>query len=112
LGWTWDDETGATINIHTASSWDDYVLKHPEAKPFHNNGWPLFHKMEVLMPATVAGANVFHVAAAPPAIPQASAPPAIPQPCSTPSTDSNDDSEGPSAVEEPAETLDVKVVCH
>jgi len=64
------------------------------------------------MPATVAGTNVFHAAAAPPAILQASAPPAIPQPCSTPSLDSNNDSKGPSAVEEPAETLDVKEVCH
>jgi len=64
------------------------------------------------MPATVAGTNVFHAAAARPAIPQVSAPPAIPQPCSTPSMDSNDDSEGPSAVEEPVETSDVKEVCH
>ena len=58
--------------------------------------------MEVLMPATVAGANVFHAA---------SAPPAIPQPHTTASTDSNDDSEGPSAAEEPAEISDVDEVC-
>ncbi|KIJ95274.1 hypothetical protein K443DRAFT_109054 [Laccaria amethystina LaAM-08-1] len=58
--WTLDDETGATINIRTTSSWDDYVKVHPKAKPFHNKGWPHFHKMETLMPATVAGVNVYH----------------------------------------------------
>jgi hypothetical protein len=72
-GWTWDDETGATINIHTASSWDDYVRVHPEARPFRNKGWPLFRKMELLMPATVTGANVYHAASAPPAASQLSA---------------------------------------
>ncbi|KAF8806875.1 hypothetical protein BYT27DRAFT_7292271 [Phlegmacium glaucopus] len=24
-GWTWDNETGVTINVHITSSWDDYV---------------------------------------------------------------------------------------
>ncbi|TFK16781.1 hypothetical protein FA15DRAFT_553140, partial [Coprinopsis marcescibilis] len=38
-GWTWDDKTGASITPKTASSWDDYVAKHPEASRFCNKGW-------------------------------------------------------------------------
>ncbi|KAF8815702.1 hypothetical protein BYT27DRAFT_7064918, partial [Phlegmacium glaucopus] len=38
-GWVWDDERGANINVHSASSWEDYVKKHPAAKPFRNKGW-------------------------------------------------------------------------
>lgn len=67
-GWSWDDNDGASIDVHTASSWDDYVRRHPEARPFRNKGWAHFRKMEMLMPATVAGANVYHAttAASPP----------------------------------------------
>ncbi|KJA13473.1 hypothetical protein HYPSUDRAFT_125539, partial [Hypholoma sublateritium FD-334 SS-4] len=38
-GWVWDNEKGADINIYSALSWDDYVKKHPAAKPFRNRGW-------------------------------------------------------------------------
>ena len=62
-GWAWDDETGASITVDSASSWEDYVKKHPEAKPFQNNGWPLFCKVVELMPLTPTGANVFHQSA-------------------------------------------------
>ncbi|KJA13258.1 hypothetical protein HYPSUDRAFT_121820, partial [Hypholoma sublateritium FD-334 SS-4] len=48
-GWAWDDETGASIDIYTASSWDEYVQVHPDAKPFRNKGWPHFRKMAMLM---------------------------------------------------------------
>jgi len=41
-GWAWDDGTGASITVDSASSWEDYVKKHPEAKPFWNKGWPHF----------------------------------------------------------------------
>lgn len=33
-GWVWNDETGASITPDLASSWDDYVAKHPKAKAF------------------------------------------------------------------------------
>lgn len=58
-GWVWDDERGADINIHSASSWDDYVKKHPAAKPFRNKGWAHFAKVALIMPSTASGANVF-----------------------------------------------------
>lgn len=63
LGWVWDDETGASITVNSASSWEDYVKKHPEAKPFWNKGWPHFHKVAALMPLTATGSNVFHPSA-------------------------------------------------
>ncbi|KAF8953420.1 hypothetical protein BDZ97DRAFT_1679534 [Flammula alnicola] len=103
-GWTWDDETGTTIDIHTASSWDDYVRVHPEAKPFRNKGWPHFRKMETLMPATVAGVNVYHAASAPP--------PTASQPSAASSIDSDEDSEDPSAEEQPNGSSDVEEVRH
>jgi hypothetical protein len=59
-GWVWDDETGASITPHTASSWDDYVQSHPEIKPFRNKGWPYFAKTSLLMPTTALSVNVFH----------------------------------------------------
>ncbi|PPQ97013.1 hypothetical protein CVT26_006439 [Gymnopilus dilepis] len=59
-GWVWDDTTGATITVDTAASWDDYVKKHPEAKPFRNKGWPYFSKISHILPSTAAGANIFH----------------------------------------------------
>ena len=58
--WDWDDKTGASITVNTASSWDDYVKKHPKAKPFRNSGWMHFNKVTLIMPATPAGAHVFH----------------------------------------------------
>jgi len=58
-GWSWDDEKGANINVHSASSWDDYVKKHPSAKPFRNKGWPHLLKVTLIMPTTASGANVF-----------------------------------------------------
>ncbi|KAF8812912.1 hypothetical protein BYT27DRAFT_7085892 [Phlegmacium glaucopus] len=99
-GWSWNDETGASIDVHTASSWDDYVKVHPEAKPFQNKGWPYFRKMETLMPATVAGANVYHATTAPPPLPAAAAPSSI---------DSDDGSNGE---EQSNETSDAEEVRH
>lgn len=102
-GWTWDDETGASIDIHTASSWDEYVRVHPEAKPFRNKGWPYFRKMDMLMPASVSGGNAYH-ASQTPAPPASSEPPSTPlggsdeesddlQPRETPHDGSDDDSD-------------------
>ena len=59
-GWHWDDETGASITVDTASSWDDYIKKHPAAKPFRNRGWVHLQRMTDIMPLTVSGSHVFH----------------------------------------------------
>jgi hypothetical protein len=59
-GWHWDDETGASITPATSSSWDDYVRKHPAAKPFRNKGWVHLHKVADIMPSTISGSNVYH----------------------------------------------------
>ncbi|KAF5312245.1 hypothetical protein D9619_003790 [Psilocybe cf. subviscida] len=97
-GWSWDDNTGASIDVHTASSWDDYARRHPDARPFRNKGWVHFRKMEMLMPATVAGANVYHASSAAsepvdndPGSPSSSnedAEPNLSQPVGTPRNDS------------------------
>ncbi|KAF8987875.1 hypothetical protein BDQ17DRAFT_1198366, partial [Cyathus striatus] len=58
-GWTWSDDTGASITEETASTWDDYVAHHPEAKPFCNQGWPHLHQFEPLMPFPGIGLNIF-----------------------------------------------------
>ncbi|PPQ79922.1 hypothetical protein CVT25_002996 [Psilocybe cyanescens] len=63
-GWVWDNDTGASITLDSASSWDDYVKKHPGAKPFHNKGWCHLLKVALLMPSTATGANVYHPTAA------------------------------------------------
>jgi hypothetical protein len=112
-GWTWDDETGASINIYTQSSWDDYVKVHPEAKPFRNKGWPLFRKMETLMPATVAGANVYHAATAPAPSTPAPPPPTATQPPVAILSDSDDDDDDPASPiteEQPNKALGVEEV--
>ncbi|TFK18578.1 hypothetical protein FA15DRAFT_551971, partial [Coprinopsis marcescibilis] len=57
-GWTWDDETGASITPDSANSWDSYVCHRPEAKPFRKKGWTYLHKVAELMPNNVTGANV------------------------------------------------------
>ncbi|TFK23132.1 hypothetical protein FA15DRAFT_571423, partial [Coprinopsis marcescibilis] len=57
-GWTWDNKTGASITPETASSWDDYVHHHPDAKPFCNRGWCHLSMVTELMPSTVSGTNV------------------------------------------------------
>ena len=46
-----------------ASSWDDYVKKHPEAKPFRNKGWIHLRKFVDIMPSSTSSTNVFHPSA-------------------------------------------------
>jgi hypothetical protein len=60
-GWTWSDETGASIDYTTADSWDAYVMKHKDAKQFRNTGWIHLAKVSRLMPSSAPprGANVF-----------------------------------------------------
>ncbi|TFK22797.1 hypothetical protein FA15DRAFT_671125 [Coprinopsis marcescibilis] len=59
-GWTWSDETGASITPDTASSWDDSVAHNEGAKPFRNKGWSHLDLMEQLSPSPATGAGVFH----------------------------------------------------
>jgi hypothetical protein len=72
-GWSWDETTGASINQDTKSSWDDYVARHPEARPYCNRGWPYAHAFEIINPSPASGANVF-VPTAPPLSTPLSAP--------------------------------------
>jgi hypothetical protein len=58
-GWTWDDETGASIDYTTADSWDAYVAQHKDAKPFQNANWIHLEKISQIMPSTTHGINVF-----------------------------------------------------
>ncbi|KDR70345.1 hypothetical protein GALMADRAFT_144655 [Galerina marginata CBS 339.88] len=58
-GWTWSDETGASITPDMEPAWADFIKSHPLAKPFKNKGWVHLEKMTKLMPATVKGAHVF-----------------------------------------------------
>ncbi|KAJ3735133.1 hypothetical protein DFJ43DRAFT_1151769 [Lentinula guzmanii] len=59
-GWAaWSDEHGAGITTLTSRSWDDFVKKHKEAKPFRNRGWPFLHDFERIMPYQPKGTLVF-----------------------------------------------------
>jgi hypothetical protein len=58
-GWTWSDETGASITHELEDSWASYVRIHKDAKPFKHKGWRHLHKMENIMPGNVRGAYVF-----------------------------------------------------
>jgi len=58
-GWTWSDETGASIDDTTADTWDSYVAKHKDTKLFHNAGWAHLEKVMHLMPSAAHGQNVF-----------------------------------------------------
>ena len=73
------------------------------AKPFQNQGWPYFRKMEELMLTTVTGVNVYHAASAPPSSSQ-------PPPLS--SINSDNDSDSLYAEERPNEPSDIEEVCH
>lgn len=85
-GWTWDDTTGATINQDTASSWEDYVARHPDARPFRNRGWPHARNFEIIMPSSVSGTNVF--------IPTATPSPTPPPPSTSTQDNTGDNEEG------------------
>ncbi|KAH9172301.1 hypothetical protein EDB89DRAFT_1851340 [Lactarius sanguifluus] len=58
-GWTWGDVTGASIDEATADSWEAYVAKHKDAKPFRNAGWVHLQKVSLLLPVTARGINIF-----------------------------------------------------
>lgn len=58
-GWTWSDETGASITPELEDSWASYVRLNKDAKPFKHKGWRHFHRMENIMPGTIRGAYVF-----------------------------------------------------
>ncbi|KAF8806056.1 hypothetical protein BYT27DRAFT_7224436 [Phlegmacium glaucopus] len=58
-GWTWSDETGASITPNMEDAWCNFLLVYKDAKPFKNKGWVHLEKMMSLMPATVKGTHVF-----------------------------------------------------
>ncbi|KAH9039767.1 hypothetical protein EDB85DRAFT_1859343 [Lactarius pseudohatsudake] len=58
-GWAWGDVTGASIDKATADSWEAYVAKHKDAKPFRNAGWIHLQKVSLLLPVTARGINIF-----------------------------------------------------
>ncbi|THV03088.1 hypothetical protein K435DRAFT_652002 [Dendrothele bispora CBS 962.96] len=58
-GWTWSDDTGATIGVENSDLWEKFVKKKPAAKPFRNKGWKFFHSVHNLLPTAVKGTNVF-----------------------------------------------------
>jgi hypothetical protein len=59
LGWTWSDETGASITPDMEDVWEDFLKVYKEAKPFKNHGWVHLDKMMMIMPATIKGTHVF-----------------------------------------------------
>ncbi|KAG6818726.1 hypothetical protein H0H93_002478 [Arthromyces matolae] len=58
-GWTWSNDTGASITPETESSWAAYVKIHKDAKPFKTRGWCHFDAVSQVMPTTIHGAHVF-----------------------------------------------------
>ncbi|TFK17172.1 hypothetical protein FA15DRAFT_605615 [Coprinopsis marcescibilis] len=66
--WTWNNKTGASITPATTSSWDDYVTKHTQAKPFRNARWEYLEYLDELVTSPATGTNVFHPTVVPPSI--------------------------------------------
>ena len=59
-GWTWSNETGASITPDMENVWGDFLKIYREAKPFENHGWIHLEKMIIIMPASLKGYHVFH----------------------------------------------------
>ncbi|PPQ71303.1 hypothetical protein CVT26_011953 [Gymnopilus dilepis] len=58
-GWTWSDETGASITPEMEPQWAAFLKANPKAKPFKNKGWVHLEKMTRLMPSKAKGTHVF-----------------------------------------------------
>ncbi|KAJ6537448.1 hypothetical protein DFH09DRAFT_861195, partial [Mycena vulgaris] len=57
-GFHWDNGTGASIDVASASAWEAYIKRAPEAMPFRNSGWVHLSRMEQMMPAQAKGTHV------------------------------------------------------
>ncbi|KAF8232030.1 hypothetical protein L208DRAFT_1188222, partial [Tricholoma matsutake] len=59
LGEQYTPELGLNIGVGKQQVWDEYVKKHPAAKPYAHKGFPLYNIMAPLMPSLAAGTNVY-----------------------------------------------------
>ena len=59
-GWTWSDETGASITPDMEDAWGDFLKIYREAKPFKNHSWIHLEKMTIIMLASLKGYHIFH----------------------------------------------------
>jgi len=87
----WDEQKGFDANSHDGSArvWEDYVKKHPKAKNFRNNGWPIYQEVLNLMPSIAKGANVYY----PGASQTSGQPSATPAGTQSPDSDEDEDEE-------------------
>jgi len=58
-GWSWSDETGASITPDMEPAWADFLKGLKDAKPFKNHGWVHRAIMVLIMPVAVRGTHVF-----------------------------------------------------
>ena len=58
-GWTWSDDTGASITPDMEDAWEAFIKIYKEAKPFKNHSWIHLEAMSTVMPTTLNGAHVF-----------------------------------------------------
>ncbi|KAK7441567.1 hypothetical protein VKT23_016559 [Stygiomarasmius scandens] len=59
-GFKYTNDRGFDIQPGQSHHWDEFVRYHPKLKPFRNKGWPLYDRMDEIVPAKVSGKHVFN----------------------------------------------------
>ncbi|THV00929.1 hypothetical protein K435DRAFT_577606, partial [Dendrothele bispora CBS 962.96] len=57
-GFKYTNDRGFDIQIEQSQQWEYFVKYHPKLKPFRNKGWPLYDRMDEIVPAKVSGQHV------------------------------------------------------
>ncbi|THV07776.1 hypothetical protein K435DRAFT_847584 [Dendrothele bispora CBS 962.96] len=59
-GLTWTHDKGCNITELNEHVWRGFIKTRSHMKPFKNTGWPLFDKMDDMVPTRVTGQHVFN----------------------------------------------------
>ncbi|THU85189.1 hypothetical protein K435DRAFT_568171, partial [Dendrothele bispora CBS 962.96] len=57
-GLTYTNDHGCNIQPHNNHIWKAYTKTHPAVTPFRNKGWPLYDRMNDIVPQKVTGQYV------------------------------------------------------
>ncbi|KAF9017266.1 hypothetical protein BDZ89DRAFT_1140815 [Hymenopellis radicata] len=61
-GLTWSDDKGFDITPAMSTIWSNFLKAHKIFKPFRNAGWPLWTKIDEIVPDRAKGLHVFNAA--------------------------------------------------
>jgi hypothetical protein len=59
-GLTYTNDKGCDIGPHNDHVWRGFIMTRSHMKPFRNAGWPLFDKMDEIIPAKTSGRHVYN----------------------------------------------------